>query len=72
MAGARWIGNRSKSMTDTRPYCNIDFDGGPIPEDIREHYSPPYRWSRKIGIYDRNKNAAVAWKCTDCGEEWKA
>lgn len=32
------------------PKCNADFDGGPIPEHLRKHYSPPYRWSRLIGV----------------------
>ena len=52
------------------PKCNADFDGGEIPENIREYYSPPYRWSRKIGIYDYGKDRTVAWKCPDCGHEW--
>lgn len=50
------------------PQCGADFDGGPIPEDIRQHYSPPYRWSRVIGISDRDR--LVEWMCPDCKHTW--
>ena len=52
---------------DHCPVCGADWDGGPIPEEIREHYSPPYRWSRKIGIYDVVNDRTVAFQCPDCG-----
>jgi hypothetical protein len=29
---------------------------------------PPFK--REIGIYDRNKDRTVSWKCPDCGGEW--
>jgi predicted RNA-binding Zn-ribbon protein involved in translation (DUF1610 family) len=51
------------------PQCGADWDEGPIPEAIREHYSPPYRWSRCIAIVDRDLDRQVAWKCPDCGVE---
>lgn len=38
-----------------------------FPEHLREHYSPPYRWSRRTAIYDRDKDSTVAWQCPDCG-----
>jgi len=50
--------------------CGADFDGGPIPESIRQHYSPPYRWDRKIGMSDGDR--IYAWKCPDCRETWSA
>lgn len=49
--------------------CGADFDGGPIPENIRQHYSPPYRWSRRVALVDRDLDRQVAWKCPDCGHE---
>lgn len=52
------------------PKCGADFDGGPVPEKHRKHYSPPYRWSRKIGIYNPDKDMTMKWKCPDCGYEW--
>jgi hypothetical protein len=50
------------------PSCQADFDGGPIPEEMREHYSPPYRWSRRIGI--SNGDSVFAWACPDCRHTW--
>lgn len=52
------------------PKCKADFDGGPIPENIRQHYSEPFRWSRAIAIVDRERDKQVAWKCPDCEHEW--
>lgn len=49
--------------------CGASFDGDPIPEAIREHYSPPYRWSRRIALYDRCRDRTVAMRCPDCGHE---
>lgn len=53
------------------PSCGADFDGGPIPESIRENYSPPYRWSRKIGIVCPHRDRLVSWQCPDCGHQWE-
>lgn len=50
------------------PSCKADLDGGPIPEDIRQHYSPPYRWERRIGISDGD--SVYAWHCPDCEHQW--
>lgn len=52
------------------PKCKADFDGGPIPENIREHYSPPYRWSRAISISVLDGDHDH-WKCPDCQHEWR-
>lgn len=50
------------------PKCNADWDAGPIPEQYRKYYAPPYRFSRLISIYDRWQDRTVAHKCPDCGE----
>lgn len=52
------------------PKCAADFDGGTVPEEHREQYSPPYRWSRRISIYDRALDRTVAFQCPDCGHQW--
>ena len=52
------------------PKCGADFDAGPIPENIREHYSAPYRWSRRIAIYSRERDMTVDYRCPDCQHEW--
>jgi hypothetical protein len=58
------------SYPDKCPKCSADFDGGDIPLNIRQHYSPPYRWNRAIGISDPDKDRLVAWRCPDCRHEW--
>lgn len=60
--------------TDTCPHCHSDLDGGPIPENIRQHYSPPYRWSRKVLV---KCGRAIApghdyYQCPDCKGTWPA
>lgn len=49
--------------------CGADYDGGPIPENIRHLYSPPYRWSRVIAVYDDRLDCTVAYRCPDCGHQ---
>lgn len=60
-------------MSDTPthcPACNAAFDGGPIPEKWHEHYSPPYRFSRVISVYDMDRDRHDHWMCPGCGHEW--
>jgi hypothetical protein len=52
------------------PHCKTSLLGGPIPEDIKEHYSGNY-WKREIGveiseIYD----GVYYWECPDCKGTW--
>lgn len=49
------------------PHCGASMDGGPIPEDSRHLYGPPYRWSRAIGIYSVERDRTVRFECPDCG-----
>lgn len=38
---------------------------------IKECYRPPYRWSRLIGIEDRDKYDGISfWQCPDCKTTW--
>jgi hypothetical protein len=56
---------------DNCPHCNASLIGDPIPEDIREHYSPPYHWRREIGMeYPEKYDGIWEWKCPDCGGTW--
>jgi len=68
------------------PKCGVDLDGGSIWEHffketgsekeadrIAEMYGADRthgQWGRKIGIYDMERDRAVAWQCPDCGHEW--
>ena len=48
--------------------CGADWDGGPVPDAAIEHYHPGARWSRRIAIYDRDKDRTVADGCQECGD----
>ncbi len=53
------------------PKCGVSWDAGDIPEESRENYSEPYKFSRLIGVYCRDSDRTVAWRCPDCDEEWE-
>lgn len=53
------------------PKCGACFDNGDIPKEYHESYSPPYKWSKLMGIelqgvYD----GTLIWQCQDCGFSW--
>lgn len=50
------------------PHCDADLNGGTIPEEIREHYRPPYRWGRQIAIVI--DDFVREYQCPDCGNRW--
>ena len=53
------------------PECGSSWDNGPIPESMREFYSPPYRWSRLIGVEIQGQFDGVSlWQCPDCKTQW--
>lgn len=51
------------------PHCGVSLLGDKIPQDISKHYSGTH-WKREIGIYDRDLDRTVAYRCPDCGKEW--
>lgn len=53
------------------PHCKVSLIGGEIPEDMREHYMPPYVWRREIGIEDAEiYDGVLEWMCPDCKGTW--
>lgn len=49
------------------PACLSSWDGGEIPENIRQHYSPPYRWKKVIGVEIPGVYDGVHhWACPNC------
>jgi hypothetical protein len=48
------------------PYCNMDWDGGEIPKEDRKHYSPPYRWSKIVGVVCPFKDEVIHYECPGC------
>ena len=55
------------------PECGKSWDAGDIPEESREHYSPPYKWSHIIGIVDHNKyDGVLEYMCPFCATRFPA
>jgi rubredoxin len=52
------------------PHCGADLQGHEIPEESRHHYGNYTHFSRKMGIYDRDRDMTVEWQCPDCGKRW--
>lgn len=49
------------------PQCGASWDGGEIPENIREYYGPPYKWSRVMAIeYSERYDGVWEYECPDC------
>ena len=53
------------------PQCGLDLDAGEIPEEIRHHYGPPYRFSHAVGIYSTDKDRTMRYECPKCGVDLK-
>lgn len=51
------------------PGCGVSLDGGEIPENIRQHYAPPFHWNRGISVIHNDYHDH--WKCPDCGYAWR-
>jgi len=58
-------------VTDNCPHCGVSLIGEPIPIRRRLDYGGKTHFRREIAIYDRDKDRTVAYKCPDCGQEWK-
>jgi Zn-finger nucleic acid-binding protein len=54
---------------DRCPKCKGDLKGAPIDKADRESYGNKTHFSRVIGIYSREQDKTVAWRCPDCGFE---
>jgi hypothetical protein len=71
---------------DYCPSCNADFDGELIFDTFMKQYNDRKkaletaemygatetkgRWSKKIGIYDMDKDRTISWQCHECGHRW--
>ena len=53
------------------PACKADLHGELIPEEQRKWYGDATHFNRVIGIYDRDLDMTVAWRCPDCGHQWE-
>jgi transposase-like protein len=51
--------------------CGADWQAEAIPQEYidKGYYAPDStHYSRRIGMYDRELDRTVGWKCPDCGE----
>ena len=56
---------------DNCPSCGTSLLDKPIPEADREAYGGSTHFRRVIGVYSRELDVTVAWRCPDCGYEEK-
>ena len=54
------------SKTEYCPVCNARWFSKEIPEEYHEYYSPPYFYSKLIGIYDSKLDSTVEYQCPEC------
>jgi hypothetical protein len=52
------------------PKCEASWQGKPIPEDQQDLYGGAKWFSRVQGIYDRDRDCTIAWRCPDCRTTW--
>ena len=52
------------------PSCKKNWDGGDIPEDIRQYYSAPFKWSKLIGLETPGFDGISIWVCPFCKTKW--
>lgn len=48
------------------PECGADWVEKEIPEELRDRYSPPYFYSRIIGVELIDGDRIDHWTCPDC------
>lgn len=53
------------------PECGTLWHYMEIPEDRRHNYSPPYFYSRVVGLYSVERDALFAYRCPDCGATFR-
>ena len=59
----------SLAIPDFCPHCKANLIGNEIPKKD-QHLFGATHFSRKIGIYDMERDRTVRWQCPDCHQEW--
>lgn len=63
------VAKKLRNSNEHCPKCNVSFQGEKIPEKDMHAFGATH-FSRVIGIYDRDRDMTVAWRCPDCKHEW--
>ena len=50
--------------------CGVSFEGDPIPEDKQELFGGAKHFSKVIGLYSRDKDMTVGYRCPECSHSW--
>ena len=61
--------SQSPADADNCPNCGTSLLDKPIPEESRHMYGGKTHFRRVIGIYSREQDRTVAWRCPDCDYE---
>lgn len=57
-------------IDDKCPHCGADLKGDEIPEQHRESFGGYTHFSRRISIYDMDKDRTTHYQCPDCKRMW--
>jgi rubrerythrin len=57
-------------LPENCPKCGVSLEGEPIPERYLSMYGGKTRFSRAIGLYDRDRDRTTHWQCPDCKHTW--
>lgn len=57
-------------IDDKCPHCGADFKGAEIPEKDRPMFGNHTHFSRRISIYDMDKDRTTHYQCPDCKHTW--
>lgn len=52
------------------PNCNSNWVDSVIPEQYRKNYSPPYFYSRVVGVELLGEDRISYWLCPDCNHKF--
>jgi hypothetical protein len=52
------------------PNCSSSWVDSIIPEEYRENYSPPYFYSRVVGVELLGGDRVDHWRCPDCNHKF--
>lgn len=58
------------NTTECCPFCSADFKGWDIPQESWHLYGARCG-SRKIGIYSRELDRTIGYRCPDCKTDWQ-
>lgn len=61
---------RDITTLENCPNCNSNWVDSIIPEQYRENYSPPYFYSRVVGVELLGGDRVDHWRCPDCNHKF--